>query len=128
MKQKTSQKSSRIYGQCNISGHSTNPDNFNIIGKEDHGLARNIKESIFIRANNPTLNRNVGKYNLHHIWDRVLFSTPELKIKNDNGHVHGIPISGHAQTIPPSRHAHRKIEHPGHAQRIPPSEHAHGTS
>ena len=27
------------------------------------GLARNIKELIFIRVNNPTLNRNVGKFN-----------------------------------------------------------------
>ena len=34
-----------------------------------------------IKVNNPTLNRNVGKYNLPHIWDKVLFTTPELKIK-----------------------------------------------
>ena len=27
------------------------------------------------------LNRNIGKYNLNHIWDRVLFNTPGLKIK-----------------------------------------------
>ena len=31
---------SPIYGHSNISGHSTNPDNFTIIGREDHGLAR----------------------------------------------------------------------------------------
>ena len=42
-------------------GHSTTPDNFNIIGRKDHGLARTIKESIYIRVNNPILNRNVGK-------------------------------------------------------------------
>ena len=35
-----------------------------------------IKESIFIRVNNPTLNQNIGKYNLSHIWDRV-FLTPQ---------------------------------------------------
>ena len=39
-----------------------------------------------IRVNNPTLNRNVGKYNLHHIWESILFNTPDLKINNDNGH------------------------------------------
>ena len=44
-------------------------------------LARNIKESIFIRVNNPTLNRNIGKFNLPHIWDRVLLNTPGLKLK-----------------------------------------------
>ena len=96
-------------------GHSTN---FTIIGREDHGLARTIKESIYIRVNNPTLNRNVGKYNLHHILDRVLFNTPDLKINNDNGHVH----SGHAQSIPTNRHMHRTIGHTGHALN---SEHAH---
>ena len=52
--------------------------NFTSIGREDHGLARTIKESIYIRVNNPTLHRNVGKNNLHHIWDRVLFNIPDL--------------------------------------------------
>ena len=117
-----------IYGHSNISGHSTNSVNFTIIGRKDHGLARTIKESIYIRVNNPTLNRNVGKYNFHHIWDRVLFSTPELKINNDNGHAHSTPISGHAQTLPPNRHVHRTKEHPGHAWRTPPSEHVNRTS
>ena len=119
---------SPIYGHSNISGHSTNPDNFAIIGREGHGLARTIKESIYIRANNPTLNRNVDKYNLHHIWDRVLFSIPEHRINNDNGHAHRTPISGHAQSLPPNRHAHRIIEHPMYVQRTPISEHAHRTS
>ena len=67
---------SPIYGHSNHTGHSTNPDNFIIIGREDHGLARTIKDSIYIRVHNITLNRNVGKYNLHRIWDRVLFNTP----------------------------------------------------
>ena len=31
-----------IYGHSNHSGHSTNPDKFTIIGREDHGLARTI--------------------------------------------------------------------------------------
>ena len=59
-------------------GHKTTPDNFNIIGREDHGLARTIKDSIYIRVNNPTLNMNLGKYKLNHIWDRVLLNTPDL--------------------------------------------------
>ena len=48
-------------------GHITTPNNFNIIAREDHGLATIIKESIYIRVNNPRHNRNIGKYNLHHI-------------------------------------------------------------
>ena len=119
---------SPIYGHSNISGHNTKPDNFTIIGREDHGLARTIKESIYPRVNNSTLNRNVGKYNLHHIWIRVLFSTLVLRINYDKGHWHRTPITGHAQTLPPNRHVHRLIEHPGHAKRTPPSQHVHRTS
>ena len=44
-------------------------------------LARNIKESIFIRVNNPTLNNNVGKFNLSHVWDGVLLNTQGLNLK-----------------------------------------------
>ena len=39
-------------------------------------FTRIIKESIFIRVNNPTLNRNIGKFQLSHIWDRVLVKYP----------------------------------------------------
>ena len=35
----------------------------------------------YIRVNNPSLNRNIGKYHLPHIWDEVLFNISELKIK-----------------------------------------------
>ena len=43
-------------------------------------MARAIIEAIYIRLNNPTLNKNICKYNLPHIWDRVLYSISELKI------------------------------------------------
>ena len=36
--------------------HQLNPDLLNIIGMEDLDLSRLIKESIYIRVNNPTLN------------------------------------------------------------------------
>ena len=46
---------------------------FKCVGMLDwQELAKNIKESIFIRVNNPTLNKNIGKFNLPHICDRVL--------------------------------------------------------
>ena len=48
-------------------GHPTTQNNFQIMGREDHGIARTTKESIYIRVNNPALNRNVVKFNLHHI-------------------------------------------------------------
>ena len=43
-------------------------------------MARAIKEVMYIRVKNPTLNRNIGMCNLPHLWDRVLHSIPELKI------------------------------------------------
>ena len=66
-----------------------------IIRREDHGIARTIEESIYISVNTPTLNRNIGKYNLHHIWDRFLLNTHGPKIKR---HVQAI---GHAQNTQP---------------------------
>ena len=53
------------------------------------------------------LNRNIGKYNLNHIWDRVLFNTPGLKIGcsqnllhiHNNGQAKTKLTNGHLQTI-----------------------------
>ena len=67
--------------------------------------------TIYIRVNNPMLNRNTGKYNLNNIWDRVHLNTPVLKMGssqnpmqlNNNGH---IPTNGHPQI---------NIGHSGHA-------------
>ena len=81
---------SPTHHHSNQTGHPTNQSNFQITEREGHGLARNIKESIFIRVNNPTLNRNIGKFNLPHIWDRVLLNTPGLTLKR---HVQAV---GHA--------------------------------
>ena len=41
---------------------------------------RLIKEAIYIRVNSPSLNKNIGKYHLPHIWDEVLNNITELKI------------------------------------------------
>ena len=70
-----------IHHHSSNTGHSTTQQNFQIIGREGHGLDRNIKESIFIRVNSPTLNKNIGKFNLPQIWDRVLLNTPDLTLK-----------------------------------------------
>ena len=62
---------SPIFNHQNTSGHITSIDNFKIIGREENNVARTIQEAMFIRVNNPTLNKNIGKYNLPHIWDSV---------------------------------------------------------
>ena len=72
---------SAIHHHSSQTGHTTNQNNFQIIGREGQNLARNIKESIYIRVNNPSLNNNIGKSNLSHIWDRLLLNTNGLSLK-----------------------------------------------
>ena len=73
---------SPIFDHCNTSGHQININKFTIVGREDQSLMRAIKEAILIRVNDPSLNRNIGKYHLAHIWDEVLHKTSELKLKH----------------------------------------------
>ena len=71
---------SPIFDHFNTTGHSITIDIFSIVGREDQNLDRAIKEALFIRVNNPSLNRNIGIFHLPHIWDEVLFNTSELKL------------------------------------------------
>ena len=72
---------SPIYDHHNTTGHAPSLENFSIVGREDQSIARSIKEAILIRVNDPSLKRNIGKYQLLHIWDEVLVKSPELKFK-----------------------------------------------
>ena len=49
---------SPIHHHNNQTNHPINQNNFKIIGREGHHMSRYIKESIFIRVNNRTLNNN----------------------------------------------------------------------
>ena len=72
---------SPIFDHFNTTGHKVSLENFSIVGREEQNLMRAIKEALYIRVNNPSLNRNIGKYHLPHIWDEVLFNTSVLKLK-----------------------------------------------
>ena len=72
---------SPIHDHINISGHTVSIEDFSILAREDQNLLRTIKEAIYIRANNPSLNRNVGKFHLPQIWDEVLLNISELELK-----------------------------------------------
>ena len=72
---------SPIIDHHNITGHEVSLDNFSIVGRDDHNIARTIEEAILIRVNDPSLNRNIGKFQLPHIWDEVLVKSPGLKLK-----------------------------------------------
>ena len=72
---------SPVHDLSNTTGHTITLNNFSIVGREEQNLSRLIKESMFIRVNNPSLNRNIGKYHLPDIWDEVLINNIELKLK-----------------------------------------------
>ena len=70
-----------IYDHYHTTGHNVTLDNFTIVRREDQNLCIWIKEALYKRVNNPSLNKNIGKYHLPHIWDEVLHNTSELKLK-----------------------------------------------
>ena len=61
-----------LHGDHTLTSNQTEP-------YENH--MRTIKEALYIRVNNPSFNRNIGKYHLPHIWHEVQFNTSELKLK-----------------------------------------------
>ena len=70
---------SLIYDHANITCHHISVDSFSIVGRESHNLTRTIKEAMYTRVNDPSLNRNMRKLQLFNIWDGVLLNTPDLK-------------------------------------------------
>ena len=52
-----------------------------IVGREWQGVTKTIKEAMYIWVNDPSLNRNLAKYQLPHIWDEILQDPPTLWFK-----------------------------------------------
>ena len=72
---------SPIHDHHNTTAHNFFLENLSIVGREHQNIARSTKEAILIRVNDPSLNGNIGKYQLPHIWDEVLIKSPQLKLK-----------------------------------------------
>ena len=72
---------SPIYYHYNTVDKTNTAENFSIVGREDQNLMRSIKEPIYVKVNNPSLNKNIGKYHLSHIWNKVLSNISKLEIK-----------------------------------------------
>ena len=75
---------SSIHHHSSSTGHPLSPECFNILHRETQGPSRNSKEAIFIYVNDPSLNRNLRKYQLPHIWDNILQDTPVLQVKQSS--------------------------------------------
>ena len=72
---------SPIFDHFQTTGHNITMDNFSIVGREPQGFTRTIKEAMYIRVNDLPLNRNLGKYQLTHIWEKVLQDMPALHLQ-----------------------------------------------
>ena len=72
---------SPIHLHTSITGHPVSPDCFTIVDREAQGLTRNIKEVMYIKVNDPSLNRNLGTFLLPQVWDQVLKDTPSQQLK-----------------------------------------------
>ena len=62
-------------------GHITTVEDFSIVGREDQNLMRTLKEDIYIRVNNPSLNKHIGKYHLPHMCGEILFKQTRTQNK-----------------------------------------------
>ena len=71
---------SPIYDHHTITGHPATVDSFSIVDREDQNLTRSIKESIYVRVDDVSLNWNKGKHHLLHILMKVCLTSSELKL------------------------------------------------
>ena len=85
-------KAPPIHQHSTTTGHPLDPDLFNIIHKDVHSHSRTIKKAMFICIHDPTLNRNLGKYQLLPIWENLLQASLTLQLK---------PFSLSASPTPP---------------------------
>ena len=56
---------SPIHLHTSSTGHPVSQDCFCIVDREAQGLTRNIKEAMYIKVNDPSLNRNLRKSSYH---------------------------------------------------------------
>ena len=56
-------------------------------------------ETMFIHVNDPSLNRNLGKYQMPNVWNNILQDTPALQLKQSS--LTTLPYIPLTRTIPP---------------------------
>ena len=74
---------SPIFIHQSSSGHETSMENFKIIGREENSLARTSKNQCISGWTIPPSIGILGGTTSHNIWDKILFTIPELKMKNE---------------------------------------------
>ena len=87
---------SPTHQHSSTTGHPMDPNQFSIVHKEVNSQPRTIKEAMFIHVQDPPLNRNLGKYQLPHIWDHLLQASSTLQHKPANP-----PANTTSNSLPP---------------------------
>ena len=68
-------------------GHHVDLEEVKILDREPRWFERGVKEAIYIRVNQPTLNRDGGRYKLPNAYDPVLTSlVPKVRTQQQTGH------------------------------------------
>ena len=68
-----------------------------ILMTESRWFARGIKESIYIRALKPSINRDRGRYNLPQVWGNIIKMLVKAHSLRRRGHHHSVQ---HPQQYP----------------------------
>ena len=76
--------------------HSVELANSEILTTESRWFERGVKEAIYIRALNPSLNRDGGRYNLPPIWDNII----KKRVKTDRPREWGGLVSMITHIVP----------------------------
>ena len=71
---------SPIHHHSHTTEHLVNLECFTIVDRESQGITLTIKEAMYICVNDPSLNRNLSKYQLPHILGEVLQDTSSLHL------------------------------------------------
>ena len=66
--------------------HSVQLENTEVFTTEPRWFERGVKEAIYIRALNPSLNRHGGRFNLPPVWDNII----KKKVKADRPKRRGV--------------------------------------
>ncbi len=75
---------SAIHSHLNESQHtSPGVENVKVLCKESNQIKRKIKETLYIKVNDPELNRNIGKYTIPDLYNKILKEKGGLTISKD---------------------------------------------
>ena len=91
---------SAVFEHMRESGHSFNNQDVDILSREPRWFERGVKEAIYVKTMNPSLNKHGGvRHKLSSAWNENLASIVKSRDNNANSRQSAIPIEG-SETLP----------------------------